>query len=49
MDRLPGNALVIAKIEKDAGGRRPEGQGQRIEEIGERIEDGKGQRRKMLG
>jgi hypothetical protein len=24
VDRLPGNALVIAKIEKDAGGRRSE-------------------------
>ena len=24
VDRLPGNSLVIAKIEKEAGGRRPE-------------------------
>ena len=31
VDRLPKNALVIAKIEKEAGGRRSEVRGQRSE------------------
>ena len=44
VDRKPGNALVFAEIEKDAGGRRSEVRGQRSEVgKGQKSEQHKGQ------